>query len=446
MSDDSNSATLNWAELEARSCANGSSSARNIDGENRLERLERDVHAAHDVDVFKSRSLDFDHRKAEALCLSRPTDILQSLRTLIARGFIAEAHQQLNQFLARQPELEHDPEWKLELARLFAFANDWSSCTREATQLLALNPAPLTRMTALQTRSIAYYELQNWDLCRRDLDQILSLGRLYPVAQAVYYAEILAVRLFAATGELARAKQRLKMLWEREIQAMRLDKDRALTLLRAEADLSRYEGQSPRTALLACHWLAEFIGDDQYAALARLDLFCDGDRSANLESRIREDRVTFPRVSSLLGEIESGDPRSTTARSLAGRLKSTGQAVECDSAAGIEIGFSALQSEYQALLIPERKLLITFAPFAVHTVRKLTRPYQALCEIVRGRQQLIKETFFRLLFGPQKYVARIHDHTIHQTLSRIRCQWKIECFVRDGAIAAPSVLLVEVCK
>jgi hypothetical protein len=434
MSVESKSTFINWAELEARSCAT-SLSAYSRDHDN--------IGNIHDVDVFKSRSLDFDHRKAEALCLSQRTDVLQNLRTLIARGFIEEAKQQLNSFLKQQSNLNKDPEWKLELARLFAFANDWESCVSETTQLLELNPAPLTRMTALQTRSIAFFELQSWGLCGRDLGQVQSLASLYPNAQAVYYGQILMVRLLAVTGEIARATEQLKMIWNQENQASRLDKDKLLTLLRAEADLCTYHKQSPRTALLACHWLSEWIGDDQYAAMARLELYCNGDHSANLKKRVQEDRLNFPRITSLFKEIDSGNPQSTTARLLAQRLKANYDIKENDTFANP--GFCALQSQYQAMLIPEQKLIISFKPFAVYSVKKQTRPYQAICAIGAG-QQLSKESLFHLLFGSQKYVAHLHDHVVHQTLFRIRSQWQVECSVIEGWITAPAILIVKVTK
>ncbi len=409
---DKNPSKVNWAQVEAELCSRPS-----------------DVKTEHDVQVYQTRAHDFDYRKAEALCLIHPTDLLQTLRTQLSRGHLNQAKEFLTSYESARPEIASDPEWKLELARLHAYFGEWELCVQACARVLALDPTGITRMTALQTRSIALFETLKWSEALRDIELIRSFGTLYPRASTFFYAEVLAAKILAAQGAQKQSEELLLKLWAKGEASQLSEKDLALTLLRAEAYVARHFGRRARESLLAAHSIAEKIGDEQYAALTRYEIYCSGDRSASLVRRLPIDEEKFARVALLRKDVESGSPKSATAQSLFGKEENS------------ERDFSK-ETSLDVIFIPSRKVLIHLEPWSFQILQKLNKPLQALAS-VGGSTVISKAELFSALCGPQKYVSHLHDGLLYQNMSRLRRQWKIPVSVRDNEIELTSTIVIE---
>jgi hypothetical protein len=405
---------INWGQIEA---LHGASP----------EQIKAEV---HDVQVFRARSIEFDHRKAEALSVSYPTEPIELIRVLMSRGHLAEGWQRLEEMQRQQPHLRQDPEIKLELTRLYAFHARWEDAAHEASETLAIALTPSTRMVALQSRSIARFELGRMREAQVDIEQIRSLGKLYPRASALLYAEILAARILAIEGDAHGARTLLAQIWSRILKEDRFNADALLTLMRAEGHIAMAAKLPARAFILAAHLLSELIGDEQYAALARMELFSSGDRSKQLVRRLAEDRSRFARVDQLLREIESGSPNSSSAKALAHASENSPRSYE---------NFGSIEQ----IFIPARQILVTLPEWKLDSINKVTRPLEALQALGR-HASLSKAELFRELFGEQKYVAHLHDPLLYQTLSRLRRQWNVEVQTVEGRLSTPRLLLIEV--
>ncbi|MGE3682619.1 MAG: hypothetical protein AB7G93_12910 [Bdellovibrionales bacterium] len=404
---------INWQEIEALGCTG-----------RRLPQLGE--HSA--VEIYRARNLEFNLRKAEALSASGEVDPLQVLRTAIARGKIQDSQNQLQSAIQAQPSLLGDPEWRLEKARLAAFTSQWQDCIQNVNEVLRLAPSSITRMTALQTRALAWYELGQWNQAERDVDLVRSFAELYPNAQAAYFNELLRVRILALRGDFAAAEKRLAEIWMTDGRQGSLNILRFLALLRTEAVLARLCGRSARSTLIASHTVANVMGDDLYAALARLELNINGDPSVSLASRVQADAMKFPKVQSLRDEVISGPLTSTTGRLLKESREHSTASLDFLSAQPVKI------------VLPHRKIVVNLEPFSSQWMEKPTRAYQALCEL-GGSEKRKKEDLFGNIFR-QRYVEHLHGPLLRQLFSRLRRQFQVQVNVSEGLVACPDALTV----
>lgn len=384
----------------------------------------------HDEEVFRARSIDFDLRKAEALCLLFPTDALQELRTWIARGQMEMAQHALHITLDQNPELKNDPEWLMESARLEVFFHEWSKAFDDFSRVLELSPTPATRITTLQSRSVAAYESGQMERALHDINQIRSLGRLYPLARPVFYAEVLAYKIAALQGDASGVAKKLPHFWERTLKQQSPSLDLFLTLSRLEAHVLRCLKQDARSVLHASVSLARAMGDDLYAALGRFELWADGDRSVAGTLNLEKDLKDHPKVRLLHQEFLSEVPKSTSARVLK------------EFSGGGSEGLQEPSEPIQALILPQRSLILHLDPFDSISFAKLTRPFEALI-LMAKKSAMTKSDLFSDLFGGQKYAEHLHSALIHQILSRARKISRLNVRTRDSQVELQNVLLVK---
>jgi hypothetical protein len=408
MTDDND---INWAEIEARETTG----------------LPIDP-ASTDVNVFKARVLDFNFRRAEGLCFTQQKDSLQLIRTLIARGNMAVLEDTISRMRTQDSTLEHNPEWRLEMARVAMLNGQWENGLSETNAVLNLQPTSITRMTTLQTSSIAHYELGDFAAAKRDIEYIRSMGLIYPRAQAHFYNEVLRIKILACEGQIENADHQLSQMWTRFLRDRQLNVNTALTLLRTETHIRRCAHQSLNRAAYASLLLCELMGDDLYAALARLELYLAGDAPSRLADVIENDRRRFAKVDLLLNEIESGAATSTTAKNLGQSKKENSSLFHCP------------HSSFTMIAIPKHQVLLQLEPFAAHQLEIGTRPSQTLMAILE-QERPTKQSVFEDVFG-QKYVSHLHDRLLHMTLSRARVKWPVSLDVTSGGIAKPAIFLV----
>ncbi len=387
----------------------------------------------HNREVHLARSVLNDMRKAEALCLIHPTEFLQELRTLIGRGHFPEAWVKLQTYRSEKESLEIDPEWNLELARLFAYANEWEKCIETCGKVLNLQPSPMSMMVALQVRSVAAFELGNFALALSDINRIRSLDRLYPNTQVAYYAELVDVKVAAAQGQLTLAKLKLSQIWQRQINAPVFTFDHLLTVLRVEAFVAMSAGHDATRILELAVWTALKQGDDFHTALSQFELYVTNPNYSLLDRRVFEAVARYQRISSLDIEV-SGDAQSTTGHVLRQiRGKFTTKTIDAER-------------QPSHVVLPCLNLVFRLnsenLQVEIIDMKKRTQLFDALCFIAKHSEGVTKAELFQALFGSQKYVSHLHDPTIYQVVSRLRKTWKVKIDVLNGVLMAPEVAVI----
>jgi hypothetical protein len=417
---DTKTKSINWSEVEAKHACGV------ISGEQ-----------DHNVRIFQTRNFEFDNRKAEALCLTTslttPTDPLQYIRTLIERGHIDQAAEILVTLKQSDAEIALDAEYLIECCRVKAFLGQWEAVISDCTKVFCLETSPVTRMTVLQTRATALYETGQWQLALKDIDLIRSFAKLFPESYSYFYAEILAIKIESTFGDIQKATRLLQHIWQTHLASSSMNQDQLLTLLRAEGHVLRARGQNSLWASHAVMILSNLIGDDQYAAFARLELFFAGVNTISLQKQLAQDRQAIPLVNLLLLERELGVSTFTTSKLLAmTRL----------SAETLQEFLPALECQDPlVLVIPKYRTVVKLEPFQIVVTPKKSRPYQTLLTILDG-STLSKQELFEKVFA-QKYVSHLHDSTIYQLIRRIRQQFKVPLQIADASISATNTLVVK---
>lgn len=373
-----------------------------------------------DAQVFKARVQDEKLEYAEALCLDQGAELLQLIRTLIARGHITEARATVAAALQHDSA---DPELLLEQARIELYDGEWSNCVEGATYGLSLAPSGVTKMTLFQVRAAALFELQEFAACMRDIEKAETLSHLYPHSNARFYAQILRAKIAIQQGQLAQSRVLLTTLWERSVRSTILSRDRLLTLARAELDHARASGGAVASWARVSLDLSLQLGDLLFAALARVDLQYSTLADAELAGTLAADRHLFARVERLLSAIESNSTTTSTARSV---LSSKYVRVRAPRPTFI--------------LLAKHNILIDLVSIAARELRKGKQLITALKALEQG--PLSKEEFFKAVWGLQKYVPRLHDRLIHQCLLRIRGELALEVRVEDGHVQGPAGIIV----
>jgi hypothetical protein len=386
----------------------------------------------HDREVHIARSVLNDVRKAEALCLIQPTDFLQELRTLIARGLLSEAWVKLHSYRADQTELETDPEWNLELARLFAYANEWQRCFETCELLFELQPAPMSLMTTLQIRAVAAFEIGNFHQALADINRIRSLDRIYPNTQVAYYAELVDVKVAAMLGQHQQVQTKLNQIWLKQSAAPISTFDHLLTLLRVEAFVAMAFGADPTRALELAAWTAEKQGDDLHSVLSKFELAVTNTQYPSQDFDLAGAKILFQRIAKLDRELNEG-AHSTTGKVLA-------QAK----------GNSSVQprslTEVKLVLLPNRNLVLKLdienLRVDIVSLKKRTQVVDALCFVARSASGVTKAELFQALFGNQKYVSHLHDPALYQVISRMRKMWSVQLNFDQGVLSAPEAVVI----
>ena len=242
--------------------------------------------------VMISRVLESNYLKAEALLQSTESkpDLIQLIRTKISRGQMEEAHALVIKALEiTQEDSSFKNDLQLELCRVFYRTGEWTQSIEVANVLLNRDTLPsVGRLAALQTRSLCWFELGNWDRALRDIEDSRSLKMLYEQSQCCLYTEVLKIKTLARKNGVEGTLPLLSELWKKTANGeIPGNADTLLTLLRLEIDLKRIDNKDFSQEALACFHTAHAMGDDLYEALSILDLAYSTPSPLQRESRKR---------------------------------------------------------------------------------------------------------------------------------------------------------------
>jgi hypothetical protein len=378
----------------------------------------------HSQAIYQALCGDFDSRKAEALCLSADAHPLQELRVHLRRGKLAEARRLLGALEAHAAAPGLRAELEMERARYFAFVGDWRSCWAASCAGLEGEPAPITRMSLFQIRTVAHYELGDFAAASRDIERTEDLGRLFPKAVCSLYSLTFRARIAAVTGHPAAAARILGRAWRED--AGNPGPDDLLTLVRTEADLLRSEGKPTATYALASHFLAEAMGEGLYAALslAELHQVTGGAVPESLRHKLLAGCEQFARVSRLL---EAAEEELSTSQRLVRRP------------AGASRG--ELPDRVDRIFLLRQARLVRLEPFAAESRPISPQSAKALAALADG--PLARAELFRRVWDRIRYSPALHDGLIKSLLSKVRKESGLPVESRGDRIRVPGALVLS---
>ncbi len=388
-----------------------------------------------DLACMAARLEKSNYRLAEAILAEQPTkDVLQYVRTHIARGRFEEARALISAVLAEYTDAALAPiraDLTLELSRIEYQNGNWALAIEAATHgLLDNDLRPVIRITLLQIRAAAFFEMQNWGSALQDIDSIYSLKLLYPGAQAAFYADVLRIKIIARLHTVARAREELQGLWLRSIRGdINLNFDAILTLLRLEIDLKRLNHEPYSVLAHACLMIADQMGDALYAALAWVDIAYAEDlqlRDAAI-TNLAPLREKFKRIDAIINEIETRAARSEYSRNV---LKYQIKKMKGSHSYG----------QFQSLFILNPDIKITFLPNAVALTRLQGQTKNILKQLFQSKQG--KEALFKNIWNLD-FKAERHDIILRNALMRARKQTGLEITSKEGSIELKRGLIID---
>lgn len=355
----------------------------------------------------------WDTRKSLALSSLQNSEApLSFIRSLIQIGNIDAAKNILSEKLK---ETNQDPlvlaQLRFEGARIAFFDANWELVVKIVNDLVSFGVPPVTQLALLQLRANACFELQDFTQAAADIQQVENLGRLYPFAVSLYYAETLKIRLIARDLGVKSAKELLLNLIDDKLRQGRADLDIFLTYFRVAIDLSRLNNESYLNHAIASYLLADAIGDDLYSNLALVDVFLAlKNPPQELLSRVEVGAHIYPRVRVLVDETRSGR-----------KVSVTGEAMRNHNLKDSEIDLKLMlpDSFKQNLIVLEEKgALIDLCSRQVTLFEPHSQILKALKFLSQGPSK--KENFFKTVWGIKKYVPHIHDSVISSLFNRIK--------------------------
>jgi hypothetical protein len=90
------------------------------------------------------------------------------------------------------------------------------------------------------------------------------------------------------------------------------------------------------------------------------------------------------------------------------------------------------------LYISHQQSLIQLSPWKSVSVTRA----QSLALSALEKGEVSKDLFFRLIWGKQKYVARLHDPLIWNTIHRLKRGLGVRVSIEEGGIFAPELLVL----
>jgi tetratricopeptide (TPR) repeat protein len=399
--------------------------------ESELATSDRSDNDDPNIELTKTLLRDYDARRAEAIALHQRVHPLQLLRVLIERGHFARASETLEELKGEltAEDSAASVEIYLEEARLLGHRGEWSRAAEICEKAIRLEPPTVTLMALLQVRSLAHFELGEFEKALSDIESLECLSKLFPKAASLLYSRITRIKILVRTRAKPRAERELKNLWE-NIQPT---PDSVLSLLRLEIDLRRLEGRDYGDLARACLWLSEKMGEALYSALARLDSYFlrpSLTERKSLESVFFE----FPKVQRILEEVEGTSSFvSTTSQSIREfRTKSKAAPQTRER-----------EPHFELLILPKAQILVSEKEGKLH-FRKLKKRKQLFVAAENlSEGPISKERFFAKQWGKSRYVPLLHDGLIRTLVCRLRKEMRVDILSENGSLRTEGVLLVR---
>ncbi len=370
-------------------------------------------------------------REVLAASLSLKTEFpLLHLRASIQSGRMHEAQDILRQWDQSNANHSETSELALQKIRLSYFEGDWESVVSRVTEFLTANPPLTSRIAAVQMSAIASFEVGHLGAAIRSIDEVCTLGSLYPKAASLFYAQIFRARIVLRDQGPQSALTELDTVLQQWLRIRGPDPDLLLTYLRLKTEVLRWTRTSALQEIEAAGLIANRMGDRLYQAMAELDWLVATGANAN-QLLLLSNREPFTRVMTWVRELLNDVPSSESARVLCESWKN---AVRSNKP---PLSFD-LMTTNSFVLLRNFGLLWDGDSGSVLDLKADVQLTQALELLSKG--QIQREQFFNqtwnLKFHPLK-----HDNLLNTLIYRLRKKTGVQIKSKDGEICLKSRVL-----
>ena len=373
------------------------------------------------------RTVDYLESEKILLTASDKVDPVQKIRVHLARGNLATAERLLEDLTVK--DAAPDAETALERARLGAATGQWAAAVRMASSGLALDPSSITRLSLLQVRANALYELNEVPKAFADLETAAPLIGLYPEAPTAFYCEINRFKCEMVLNAPATAAKFVAWIDTRFVEKPP-NLDQLLVLLRLRIEIARSLGENWNAQAIACVLLSQRMGDRLYESLGWVDLLLGGNPLlvGVADAALRARRGQFDRVDQLVDEVLLEKPTTLTARRMI--------ALRADPA--VVQGEWSLSARTVVLFDSRWKVDLPSGEVVRLSAQERTR---SILRVFGRTPKLDKEAFFRMLWKLPRFDAERHDPLIRTAIKRVRRQSGVKVRSCEGSLSIEDALL-----
>ena len=98
-------------------------------------------------------------------------------------------------------------------------------------------------------------------------------------------------------------------------------------------------------------------------------------------------------------------------------------------------------SDIDKVLLVDQRILVQLEPFQLATI-KLTPKMQLGMSTLRERCGVKKSSFFKSVWGEQKYASHLHDNLIYNLLSQMKKVVQSDLTIENGHISPKGLLVL----
>lgn len=388
---------------------------------------------------YVARSLENDIGKFVALGMTVDLPSLEQVRHLIAQSKYTEAMAIIDSEISQTDSSIIKAEFLLEESRAQFYAGNFELSIRAVEKCLSQNPITTSLISALQQRVASAFELGDFRMAHRDLNDIYRFKKLFPHIPSIKYAEMFKIKILGRTNGTVAARLALQQLMVDRLKiSERLDLDLIHVYLRCRNELNRLDSTPELSTAIACLGVAQELSDDLYAAMDTLDVYV----SLPLKKR---NQLTL--------EVEASNARFQRSRALWNSILGASDEAPSQTALSFrqiwtkEVGSTELETKYPNLLQPNLDALVLPSFHAVIHLKSRKLVYQpsrgqlfrALSILANG--PITREALFTSVWD-LPYEEHRHETVLRTLVSRLRKILNLEVEAKDGLISLVKTVVL----
>ena len=388
---------------------------------------------------YIARSLENDIGKFVALGMRVELPSLEQVRHMIAQSKYADALALIAAELSAADSSIVKAEFYLEEARVHFYTGRFDLTIKSVGLCLSQNPITTSLISALQLRVGSAFELGDFRMAHRDLNDIYRFKKLFPHVPSIKYAEMFKIKILARTSGTTAARLALHQLMTERLRTYeRLDLDLIHVYLRCLNELNRLDGTPSLRTAIACLGVAQELSDELYGAMDAVDVLLAMPKEARDHYRVVVEQMNsrFERSQNLWNEITrpSDQLPSQTARSYLATWESDMRSPNLDISA-----INPFQPNIQSVVIPEHFAVIHLKSRTLICQPSRDQLFRALNVLSSG--PLSREELFTSVWD-LPYEEHRHETVLRTLVSRLRKILCLEIEAKDGKIALLNTLVV----
>ncbi|MBX9769516.1 MAG: helix-turn-helix domain-containing protein [Bdellovibrionales bacterium] len=388
---------------------------------------------------YVARSLENDIGKFVALGMTVELPSLERVRHLIAQSKYADAMTLIASEMGQTDSSIIKAEFYLEESRAQFFTGNFELAIRAIDKCLSQNPITTSLISALQQRVGAAFELGDFRMAHRDLNDIYRFKKLFPHIPSIRYAEMFKIKILARTNGTQAARLALHQLMvDRFKMSERLDMDLIHVYLRCRNELNRLDQTPELSTAIACLGVAQELSDELYAAMDTLDVLISlplKDRK-QLSPEVEAINARFERSQALWMSIQ-GQSHKMPSQTALSFTQNWNREVK-----NLDLRLSAmnpLQPRIDTLVLPSFHAVINLKERTLICQPSRDQLFRALAVLANG--PMTRELLFTSVWD-LPYEEHRHETVLRTLVSRLRKILKLEVEAKDGLISLVNTMVL----